>query len=109
MVSLMVLKSTERMEIRLKHPIQETTTPTAMRLMMGKKTPMETESSMPVKPIQLAEKIQVMRTTMVFKTGKKTSPVQNGTSLTQTLEVSTMVMNATSAMAQTHVTPWSTL
>jgi len=109
MVSLMVLKSTEPMETLLKHPIPGTTIPTTMRLMMEMKTPMGTESSMPAKPIQLAEKIQAMRTTMVFKTGKKTSPVQNGTSLTQTLEVSMMVMNATSAMAQTHVIPWSTL
>ncbi|MDG1556313.1 MAG: hypothetical protein P8Q98_00775, partial [Candidatus Poseidoniaceae archaeon] len=56
-----------------------------------------------VRQIRLAEKILVMKTTMVSKTGKKISRVLYGMLQTLILAALTMAMSKTCLMEQTHV------
>ena len=104
---LTVLKSMEHTETQHKHPILETTTPTVMHSMMVMRMRTETDFSTLVKQTQHAEKIQVMKTTMVSRTGKKISPVPNGTLQIQILGVSTTEMSEMLAMEPTLVIRWS--
>ena len=62
-----------------------------------------TVSLIPVKPILLEEKIQGMKTTMEFRTGKRISPVRNGMLRIPTLEVSTTVTSETLVTEPIHV------
>ena len=104
--SATALKLLDNMEALLNQVTLGTITPTAMPLMMVKKTSTETVWSMLVKPTRPVEKTQVTRITTAYKIGKKTSHAPFGTLLTLTLGASMMAMSKTFLMAQILVIPW---
>ena len=100
----MASKSTVPTAILPKPATLATTTPMAMLSMTVKRTSTSTVSWMLEKPIQPAEKIQVMRTKMGFKIGKRISPAPFGTWPIPTSVASMTVRSGTSATAPIHVT-----